>query len=65
MKRVPTFLVTVAFLAFAGTAAARAQSEVMVSLGRGADNADIDVASICTPPRSGARTRRDAHVHFV
>lgn len=43
MKRVPTFLVTVAFLAFAGTAAAQAQSEVMVSLGRGADNADIDL----------------------
>jgi hypothetical protein len=43
MKRVSTFLVTVAFLAFAGTAAAQAQSDVMVSLGRGADNADIDL----------------------
>jgi hypothetical protein len=46
MKRVPTFLVTAAFLAFAGTAAAQAQSEVMASLGRGADNADIDVVRL-------------------
>jgi hypothetical protein len=43
MKRVSTFLVTLTFLAFAGTAKAQAQSEVMVSLGRGADNADIDL----------------------
>ena len=36
-------LATLAFLAFAGTAAAHAQSELVTSLGRGTDNADIDV----------------------
>jgi len=43
MKRVCPLLATLAFLAFAETAAAHAQSEVMVSLGRGTDDADIDV----------------------
>jgi len=46
MKRASAFLVTVAFLAFAGTAAAQAQSEVMVSAGRGVDDADIDVVRL-------------------
>ena len=46
MKRVSTFLVTLSFLAFAGTAAAQPQSEVVVSLGRAADNADIDVVRL-------------------
>jgi hypothetical protein len=36
-------LAGLAFLAFAGTAAAQAQSEVMLSFGRAVDNADIDV----------------------
>ena len=46
MKRVSTFLVTVAFLAFAGIAAAQAQSEVMVSAARGVNDADIDVVRL-------------------
>jgi lipid A 3-O-deacylase len=46
MKRVSTFLVTLSFLALAGTAAAQPQSEVVVSLGRAADNADIDVVRL-------------------
>src|SRR6185295_8647196 len=46
MKRESTFLVTVAFLVLAGTTAAQSQSDVMVSLGRGADNADIDVVRL-------------------
>lgn len=46
MKRVSTFLVTLCLLAFAGTAAAQAQSEVMVSAGRGVDDADIDLARL-------------------
>ena len=41
MKRI--LLATLAFLAIAGTAAAQAQSEVMMSLGRGTDDADIDI----------------------
>jgi lipid A 3-O-deacylase len=36
----------VTFLAFGGAAAAQAQSEVMMSLGRAADNADIDVVRL-------------------
>ena len=43
LKRVCPLLATLAFLAFAGTAAAHAQSEVVMSLGRAADDADIDV----------------------
>ncbi|HEV8110319.1 MAG TPA: acyloxyacyl hydrolase [Burkholderiales bacterium] len=41
-----SFLFILALLAFGGTAAAQAQSEVMVSLGRAADNADIDVVRL-------------------
>jgi len=41
MKRI--LLATLAFLALAGTAAAQAQSEVTMSLGRGTDDADIDI----------------------
>jgi len=43
VKRVCPLLATLAFLAFAETAAAHPQSEVMMSLGRGTDDADIDV----------------------
>ena len=43
LKRVCPLLATLAFLAFAGTAAAHAQSEVVMSLGRAADDADIDI----------------------
>ena len=46
MKRVSTFLVTLAFLVFAGTATAQAQSEVMASVGRGVEDADIDVVRL-------------------
>jgi len=46
MKRVSTFLVNLAFLAVAGTATAQPQSEVMVSAGRGVDDADIDVVRL-------------------
>jgi hypothetical protein len=41
-----SFLFILAFLACGGTAAAQAQSEVVVSLGRAADNADIDVVRL-------------------
>ena len=41
MKRI--LLATLAFLALAGTAAAQTQSEVTMSLGRGTDDADIDI----------------------
>ena len=43
MKRLCGLAVTLALLAFGGTAAAQAQSEVTLSLARAADNADIDV----------------------
>ena len=46
MQRVLALLVSLAFLAFAGPAAAQARSEVMLSLGRGAENADIDVVRL-------------------
>jgi hypothetical protein len=43
MKRIGLVLVTVAFLAFGGVAAAQPQSELVVSVARGVENADIDV----------------------
>jgi hypothetical protein len=43
MRYARRLLATLALLAFAASAAAQAQSDVMVSLGRGADNADIDL----------------------
>jgi lipid A 3-O-deacylase len=43
MRFARRLLATFALLAFAASAAAQAQSEVMMSLGRGADNADIDL----------------------
>jgi len=43
MKRVYAVLFVFASLAFGGTAAAAAQSEVTLSLGRAVENADIDV----------------------
>ena len=39
-------LAAFALLAFAGSAAGQAQSEVMLSFGRGADDADIDVVRL-------------------
>jgi len=41
MKRI--FLASLALLAFAGTAAAHGRSELVTSVGRAADNADIDI----------------------
>jgi hypothetical protein len=41
MKRI--LLASLGFLTFAGTAAAHGQSELVTSLGRAADNADIDI----------------------
>jgi lipid A 3-O-deacylase len=43
MKRMGLLLVTVALLAFGGMAAAQAQSEVVASVARGVEDADIDV----------------------
>ena len=43
MKRIGLPLVAVACLAFVGTAVAQPQSEVMVSVARGVEDADIDV----------------------
>ena len=43
LKRVCPLLATLALLAFAGTAASHEQSELMTSVGRAADNADIDI----------------------
>jgi hypothetical protein len=46
MKRISALLVALAFLAFAGTAAAQERSELVFSLGRAAENADIDVVRL-------------------
>jgi len=43
MRVIRDLIVMLAFLAFGGAAAAQTQSEVMLSLGRGAENADIDL----------------------
>jgi hypothetical protein len=46
MRVIRELIVMLAFLAFGGAAAAQTQSEVMLSLGRGAENADIDVVRL-------------------
>ena len=46
MRVIRDLIVMLAFLAFGGAAAAQTQSEVMLSLGRGAENADIDVVRL-------------------
>jgi lipid A 3-O-deacylase len=46
MKRICALLVGLAFLAFAGAAAAQERSELVFSLGRAAENADIDVVRL-------------------
>jgi lipid A 3-O-deacylase len=56
MKRVSTFLVTLAFLVFAGTATAQAQSEVMASVGRGVGGGIWRV-----PDLAGTTQRFDLH----
>jgi hypothetical protein len=46
MKRAFTLLVTLAVLSFGGTAAAQTPPELVLSLGRAAGNADIDVVRL-------------------
>ena len=46
MRVIRDLIVMLAFLAFGGAAAAQTQSEVMLSLGRGAENADIDLVRL-------------------
>ena len=66
MRKLWLGLATLAFFAFAGTAAAHAQSEVMMSLGRGTDDADIDIIRLAyrRPLASDARWWMPTLVEF-
>ena len=46
MRVIRDLIAMLAFLTFGGAAAAQTQSEVVLSLGRGAENADIDVVRL-------------------
>jgi len=57
MRVIRELIVMLAFLAFGGAAAAQTQSEVMLSLGRGAENADIDVVRLAYRRRLSSDAR--------